>query len=530
VSIAVTLATVSLLLLNPPISSGQDSKELRQDFPRLFGRIGEKNLKADYVVVIDRSSSMADYWGPVKTGIQEFVDAVAIGDHLSVVTFAGAPRNESSPCLEDVPLPTRPIDSAKDREDLKADLDRLCVPTGSSTDLGDAFEKTLTELNVPGGNSLKVVFFFTDFIHAPPKGSKYPNTSDTDRAWTNLAARRQNELLDKKIFSYAILLKTGKDTGRDVSLGQKVFGDLQLINVNTNSIREEITRRKNELLRDRLRALVKATQSQQAEIQSLTIQDDEVLATLRVPNNGVMIDQNISDVEISDFNASSYREHLLPEAKDGRERTINSDGYVTVPVARVEKEGLVAWEGTPEISFTIKAKRTFMPENEIRKLNLDPVIPLTVSHKNVVSQISGGRLKLTTLIILGVSGVLAVLLLKYRYRPTYLRGKFVVRNAENEPTETKLTDTEKRTEWRVGNLKQGTEGHAIENVDWRLRFFEVRPRPFKSRRGTHLKIEEGEVVLFMNAKRTELSRADAEKRLNGSVRIEANGHTVRFQR
>src|SRR6266568_3271500 len=84
VSIAVALATVSLLLLNPQIGSGQDSKELRQDFPALFDRIGEKNLKADYVVVIDRSSSMATYWEPVKRGIKDFVDTVANGDHLSV--------------------------------------------------------------------------------------------------------------------------------------------------------------------------------------------------------------------------------------------------------------------------------------------------------------------------------------------------------------------------------------------------------------------------------------------------------------
>src|SRR5207248_684459 len=101
-------------------------------------------------------------------------DAIQEGDRLSVVFFANSnSKRDSADCNTDLPIPSTMIDSSSSRADIKNSIGRLCKPNGATTDLGEAVTKTLKELNLPGGNSLKIVFFFTDFIHEPPEDSLY---------------------------------------------------------------------------------------------------------------------------------------------------------------------------------------------------------------------------------------------------------------------------------------------------------------------------------------------------------------------
>lgn len=525
-------AAVSVLLLSPRTGVAQaDSQELKRDFPKLFDRLSEKNLKADYVIVIDRSGSMDNYWEPVREGIKDFVEAIREGDRFSIVTFANSETTATAGCVRDLPMPSRLIDSDQVKMDLKKDIDRLCNPDGASTDIGEAMQKTLKELNLPGGNTLKIVFFFTDFIHTPPASSPYANRySGTEAVWLALANQRRNELSEKIVFSFAILLDTGKNTGHDLKLAKAVFPDLEQVRVNTTTIREYVTRLRNEILRDRLKALVKDSESHEITVASIYLKGNQLVALLQVKGDSPLTEESISDVEASEFQAGDLSAHLIPAPKDDKEYSVDAaTGRVEVPIANIRSDALLAWEGSPKISFTLKGARTFSPGNEIKKLNLPVRTSFELSHKQVSPFISGGRFTLSFLVV-GAGVLIAMgLMVRRKYRQGYLYGTVTIRNSENDEIGTEhLASSKKRTEWRIGNLGPNVDGYSIEGVSWSLSFFSSKPRPFGAKRGTYLRIDEGEVVLTMNGGQARLKAYDAAKRINGQVSILADDYTVVF--
>src|SRR5207245_15931 len=74
------------VLLAAQQTSETDTPELAQRFPK-------EAQRADYIIALDRSLSMAGYWSATRTALEAFIRAVPDGDHVSFITFSKSASN-----------------------------------------------------------------------------------------------------------------------------------------------------------------------------------------------------------------------------------------------------------------------------------------------------------------------------------------------------------------------------------------------------------------------------------------------------
>jgi hypothetical protein len=218
------------------------------DIPKLKALFGTSAQRADYIMAIDTSQSMDHLWPDVVTGISEFTNSIAEGDHVAVILFDTDANNTRV-------LP-RSI-TAKSKQDLRQELGALPIPGGKKTDFGRALRAVIAESSRPEANRLQFVFLFSDFEHDPPQGSEFLSRNPKDAEWQDLAARMKRAASDKTIQSFALMLPLGPHVGRDLALVRTVLGTLEAVPINNqDTLKAWFDRRRAEIERDKLRVLI----------------------------------------------------------------------------------------------------------------------------------------------------------------------------------------------------------------------------------------------------------------------------------
>lgn len=228
---------------------GALAAESAEDIPRLRQTFAGVSQAADHIMLVDTSGSMDSYWSAVMGAIADYTDALPDGDHVSVVCFDTEATNSRV-------LP-RTLDE-RSRRELRAELLALPRPRGRRTDLGRGLTKLVDEVARPDANTLQFVFLVSDFVHEPADGSAFTSTSADAPPWRDLAARARLALEPRLVQNFALMLPLDGRVGRDLPLVRSVLGETEGVPiVNQDTLREWFLRRKAEIVRAKLRALVR---------------------------------------------------------------------------------------------------------------------------------------------------------------------------------------------------------------------------------------------------------------------------------
>ena len=198
-------------------------------------------------MAVDTSGSMKPYWPAVRDSILGFIDSLPVGDHVSVILFDTRATNSRI-----LPRTIDPHSAA----DLRREFELLPPPSGARTDLGYALRAVVNEIARPEAHRLQFVFLFSDFVHEPASDSEFGSRDADTPAWNDLAKRAREVLGQRLVQSFALMLPMSAEAGRDLGLVRAVLGQVEVVPVNASTLREWFTRRRDEMQRDKLRALL----------------------------------------------------------------------------------------------------------------------------------------------------------------------------------------------------------------------------------------------------------------------------------
>jgi|GEM_PF-6956058 len=225
------------------------------DLNRYVERFNARSYKADYVIVVDVSTSMLDPVSPdqpglskfdaVKQALRAFLEQVDAGEYISLVEFG----KDADTFVTPRAMPSDAGQRSAFMKDIEGWRIRRDGRRSQGTDIGNALQKTLEELNRPGHSDLQIVFFLTDGEQKCP-GSVYANPDG--QAWMNLATRAASELGDHKLRVYALGL--GDQT--DAALVGRVFPNTKLAGHDASALGRFFLRNKQEILRAKVAAYV----------------------------------------------------------------------------------------------------------------------------------------------------------------------------------------------------------------------------------------------------------------------------------
>ena len=509
----IALAVAAIVVAQPT----SDDAILQTDFPVLYKRAGAQQ-SADYVIVIDKSLSMRRFWNSVKQALSAFVSAVPDGDYLSIVVFGA-----------DGGLLTTPTPMNSDtRETVRQAIERLQEPKDLNTDLGRSFEKCLDELNRPGGNALKFVFFLTDFNHDPPGGSPYARSSNPqDDAWQRLAERRRNEGQGKIDEVFALLLPLEAEVGRNLSLGKAVFPHLQEVRVNQETLGTWFERRRAEIARDKLKARVRDDMRRPPlVIEKLEVKmpflgsGGQLVAWVRPEGNRLIDVTRLHSVKSAlDFSEPVTGEVDMEMMKDQEFSLISDAEAQPIVLAEVKGGSFIRSSLQRKIHVTLEGVQEEAPPEELRKLNLPDSMPFQVAAAFDV-EVPYGSVPLIYLIGLGVLIAAAVAGRVYQCRPEYIVGEVTVLGVKNRS----LRKGEKKKEFQVGSVPTG-EGIQVPGAKWILSIRAFRPCGKNGKpRGVYARMENGSATMKTGSKSQALS-VDWKPLPRGST-IEVSGKKV----
>ncbi len=233
---------VGLLLFFCPFIQPQNL--LFKDLPVLASHYNVLTKHSDFVIVIDRSGSMKKLWSEVTNSLSDFISALPDSDYVSVLGF-------SSKC-DQLIIPRTITEESK--QDITKELLGLSLPDGGHTDLFDAANKSLDELDMPGSNDIKFLFFITDFDNAPPENTKW-NSSNLYK----LNDKYNNVILNtnRLLRVYALQLSLGSTAGKDYDSFNSIFdNNVNRVLLDKNSIRDWFKRLKAEYEREKLKLVL----------------------------------------------------------------------------------------------------------------------------------------------------------------------------------------------------------------------------------------------------------------------------------
>jgi Mg-chelatase subunit ChlD len=512
-----TLAAIFCIAFVVPMlgQSGPQENILTRDFPILSSK-GGRTEAADFVIVLDRSGSMKRLWEPVRRGLISFVSSVPDGDYVSVVGFGTGVENLVVP---------RPL-NAGTRETLIQELTRLPDPSQRNTDLGAGISGALNELNRPNGNRLKFVFFFTDFEHDPAAGSEFASRSPSDPAWIRLAERKGNEQGQNNIQAFALLLPVSGSAGRDLGLGKVVFPQMQSLVVSETTLAAWFERRKAEIARDKLKALVGAEVSRlPVEVRSVRQEGNLVFADLSLLTQEFIEVRTIRNLSIT--NLSGLDGVLAPMPQEpqpvvmGRD---DRDGLISIPLGSVKDDEWIGYSQSRKISFEVTGTQDIEPQAEINRLDLPATSSFVVSAQDRELRLSLGVLPIWALAALTITIALFAVILFLVYKPAYLSGEVSARGRAE-----RLSKSQKRRSLVIGNVNAGMDAMLIDGVTWRLELRSLRGVDVKSRRkGVYAKISGSTANLSYLGNLEAIPTTDWHKLpRSGSIRV-GDGTTINF--
>lgn len=216
-----------------------------QDF-LILNKVYEVNKNpVDFILVIDQSGSVQNYWEPILSSASQIVSLANEGDYITLIGFKETVDNL---------ILARRINSAN-RNSIVNEIRNLPKPTGNYTDLYESVDFTLERgINRPDGNKLQIIFYFTDFKNDPSPSSRWRNTS------TNVLKTKRINYVDKagkliNIFAFQLPLDAG--AGRDYNEFSEIFDNkVKRIISDLNTMQEWFSRLSQEISREKLKLLL----------------------------------------------------------------------------------------------------------------------------------------------------------------------------------------------------------------------------------------------------------------------------------
>ena len=384
------ISVTALLACQSQSSAREDTdsgRMLARDYPGLWRHFGEQAEKqrADYVIAIDVSGSMKKFKDVVVDGLEQFLGSLPEGDYVSLVQFGTTAR----------PIGVPSEVSAGSRQAILGYL-RGVEFNDQDTDLAAMSAAILNELNRPGGNDLKFVFAFTDFLHDPDESRK--GRED----WQLLASRFANEQRGRDVEFYAIKLPLNTRAGRDLPLVRSVFPSLQEIVADRTMLSGWFERRKAEILRDRLRIVVQRGLAAVSPRMDTLAGADRIGLKLQAADSPLFAVLEVKAAEFPAQTTGLLTRSPLPVRLDHETDQV----ILARPVeGGLEKEDFEV--GEIRLSGAIE----FQPESELARLGL----PVTKEWSAVAvpaRKLSTGRFSPTTILLFWVGlGILSLIVL-----------------------------------------------------------------------------------------------------------------------
>ena len=504
-----------------PVYSANMDPALKKDFPEITKRL-TSNQPADFVIVLDKSGSMKPFWGPAKQALSEFLKAIPDGDYVSLIVFGNDSTYLTTPS---------PINQVT-RAHLVSEVERIQSPTDQKTDIGKAFEKVLHELNRPGGNMLKFIFFLTDFnLDAPTQSPYYGKRDPSHRVWQELVERRKREQKDNIMQVYALILPLEKTVGKDIALGRELFRELEEIRVNQVTLLSWFERRKAELARDKLRAFVRDDILKEPFIierlnvkRGFLSKEGMIHAILKPESKRVITTQTLGNLvgKLSFANDETTGVEIVPlELKDV---SIDSAKTISIPIATVKYLNMpfISSEVTASTTVVIEGKLNLAPGNEIGRLGL-PTMPSFTVTTTLPVKFCLGYASLTFIIVFLILALL-VISAAYFFRTQYVDGRITIVGIG----EYQIRSAEKKRWVNIGNVESG-QGFEVPRADWllMLRGF----RPFEEgikQRGIYVKMgTTSNAAMSFRDKKVALTNLNWV-RLHRGTTVETGRHRIAF--
>ncbi len=410
------LIWVTCLLVAPVAASATEPEEGLQLLETAL-EVGD--VPADYVLVLDTSSSMKDVFATVQESYVRFIGALDIGDHLSIIFF------DTFPDLKF----TGPIDTEKDRSQA-IDIVRGASPDGALTDIGAAIELALDEIGRPLPSPVQNLIFLTDGEHDPPDRSRTSYSKKTGEEWDDLRASAQSVRTFHRVYGLGVKDNT------DIDLLKGVFVGASILSLQPNQLGGYFDRLKTIVRVNKIGSkLVPELESGTIEVVSDStdlnwgdIGEKELVREYRLRSgySNLPVSVDLSGVELGHEESGDYQIELVNVPED----LVLDPGQVSEPfMVRISRTGLPALsigETTNTESHTI----TFLLEGKVLPDDtIEDVILLnpTASTKGVTTDIefditdglSWWTIGYWTLAILGA---IALLLAIRWFRKPRLRG------------------------------------------------------------------------------------------------------------
>lgn len=334
---------------------------LSKDFPTLNSIYKADSKRADYIIVLDQSGSMKSYWQNVKNGVSALIKSLPNEDYVSVLGF-------SSEC-QSLVVPRKLNESSKN--ELISQITQIPNPTGRKTDLFEAIDKTLDEVNRPNSNELKFVFFLTDYINDPPNNTKWNSTNIHLLKEKYLRVVDQSERLLKL---YALQLPLDIEAGKDYEKFANIFHSIASpIFLNQNTLIEWFERLRTEIEREKLRLLVEKDLKNTIAIEKIysatSIIEKDSHIKLEIRNNS-RLDLNLDSLSII---TSQYGNLTKTFSEESIESGSTSEFKIELNEHIKSLPGFISTEHEiiiNEIKVFVSSGETV----EFGKLNLDPSI------------------------------------------------------------------------------------------------------------------------------------------------------------
>jgi hypothetical protein len=166
------LAAALVIALTAPLPSTAFAKPTSPTEQQIFAQLGVDSVPADYVVLVDTSTSMkGERYDRVRSTLSPFIAGTKPVDHIAIYTF-------------DSKVVPRYVGPGGDAE---AALAFLPSEPDGRTDIGGAISSALDELGRPGASQVGSIVLLTDGKNHPPDGSPYAD--ERGPAWAALTNR-----------------------------------------------------------------------------------------------------------------------------------------------------------------------------------------------------------------------------------------------------------------------------------------------------------------------------------------------------
>lgn len=499
-SVLCIILTLFALNIVPSAECRAETEEaLKKDFPGLTKRISATQ-PADFIIAVDKSGSMKPYWPTVKKALAAFIRAIPDNDYVSLIIFG----TESGYLATPTPI------NESTRNHLISEIESISAPIDQNTDLGKAFEKVLHEANRPTGNKLKFVFFLTDFNHDAARTSPYfQKRNPGDEVWKKLADRRASEQKNNIVQAYALLLPLEKNVGKDIALGKSIFPELESVSVNQSTLLAWFERRKAEIARDKLRALVKNdydnigfTLTGLEYEKSSFDKTGKVLARLSQAKTQIVEVAGIRDVKfgITLDNTLLPAGTTMKETPHAKEIQLGKKGDIIIDagVFSYDTKPLLKRTVTTNAMVSFTGSVTLAPADELAKLGLPQSLPAKATA-TLPLRITYGQISPVTLILIGAVILLVICAVLYYFRPEHVVGRLSIPGVGTY----EIKKNRKATLVTVGDVPPET-GFQVPGARWKLDLKGFRPfEEGKRKRGIYGRMSSVNVATVTYRNKTE---------------------------